>query len=240
MTTHPLLSAILASPHDDLPRLIYADWLDENSESERAEFIRTQIAKGFQCDNCMGDYAVGQLCPYDNGSLLCPSCDDLQNESGLPASLFGEGKVLYRRGFPEEIQCTMREWCGPIPCNICCRWNLDLIELYGSSHVIRPNKNCFHCKGDGRFAGIAKAVCEAWPVTRVVLVDREPIIDGAAYWYENEHSRHSSSVPKALFDCNRIEMCKLHGSTKQALSALSHAALNYGRRLAGLPELKQG
>jgi uncharacterized protein (TIGR02996 family) len=39
-----LLNAILAAPDDDLPRLVYADWLDENGRPERAEFIRLQCA----------------------------------------------------------------------------------------------------------------------------------------------------------------------------------------------------
>jgi uncharacterized protein (TIGR02996 family) len=37
-----LLNAILAAPDDDLPRLVYADWLDEHGRTERAEFIRIQ------------------------------------------------------------------------------------------------------------------------------------------------------------------------------------------------------
>jgi uncharacterized protein (TIGR02996 family) len=37
-----LLAAIRAAPDDDAPRLIYADWLDEHSQPERAEFIRVQ------------------------------------------------------------------------------------------------------------------------------------------------------------------------------------------------------
>src|SRR6476620_2551512 len=36
------LRAIIANPDDDLPRLVYADWLDEHGEPERAEFIRVQ------------------------------------------------------------------------------------------------------------------------------------------------------------------------------------------------------
>jgi uncharacterized protein (TIGR02996 family) len=36
------LQAILESPDDDTPRLVYADWLDENGDSDRAEFIRVQ------------------------------------------------------------------------------------------------------------------------------------------------------------------------------------------------------
>jgi uncharacterized protein (TIGR02996 family) len=38
-----LLAAILATPQDDLPRVVYADWLDEHGQPERAEFIRVQI-----------------------------------------------------------------------------------------------------------------------------------------------------------------------------------------------------
>jgi uncharacterized protein (TIGR02996 family) len=36
------LQAIREDPEDDAPRLIYADWLDEHGEAERAEFIRVQ------------------------------------------------------------------------------------------------------------------------------------------------------------------------------------------------------
>jgi uncharacterized protein (TIGR02996 family) len=36
------LAAIIVEPDDDLPRLVYADWLDEHGEPERAEFIRVQ------------------------------------------------------------------------------------------------------------------------------------------------------------------------------------------------------
>ena len=41
-----LLAAIIANPDDDTPRLVYADWLDENGQPERAEFIRIQCAPG--------------------------------------------------------------------------------------------------------------------------------------------------------------------------------------------------
>src|SRR5213078_3097387 len=38
-----LLAAIRQAPADDAPRLVYADWLDEHGQPERAEFIRVQI-----------------------------------------------------------------------------------------------------------------------------------------------------------------------------------------------------
>ena len=38
-----LRQAVLLEPDDDTPRLIYADWLEEHHESERASFIRLQV-----------------------------------------------------------------------------------------------------------------------------------------------------------------------------------------------------
>lgn len=38
-----LLASALAAPDDDAPRLVMADWFDENGEAERGEFIRVQI-----------------------------------------------------------------------------------------------------------------------------------------------------------------------------------------------------
>jgi uncharacterized protein (TIGR02996 family) len=37
------LRAIVEAPVDDAPRLVYADWLEEHGQGERAEFIRLQI-----------------------------------------------------------------------------------------------------------------------------------------------------------------------------------------------------
>jgi uncharacterized protein (TIGR02996 family) len=39
-----LLAAVLDRPADDTPRLVYADWLDDHAQAERAEFIRAQVA----------------------------------------------------------------------------------------------------------------------------------------------------------------------------------------------------
>src|SRR5262245_16313050 len=37
------LQAILAAPEEDAPRLIYADWLEDHGDPDRAAFIRVQI-----------------------------------------------------------------------------------------------------------------------------------------------------------------------------------------------------
>lgn len=38
------LEDVIANPDDDGPRLVYADWLEDHGQAERAEFIRVQIA----------------------------------------------------------------------------------------------------------------------------------------------------------------------------------------------------
>jgi uncharacterized protein (TIGR02996 family) len=43
MTRDELLQAVIENPDDDAPRLVFADWLENHGEGERAEFIRVQI-----------------------------------------------------------------------------------------------------------------------------------------------------------------------------------------------------
>src|SRR5262249_10801808 len=38
-----ILQGVLDNPDDDTPRLVYADWLDDHGDPDRAEFIRVQI-----------------------------------------------------------------------------------------------------------------------------------------------------------------------------------------------------
>src|SRR5262245_37079412 len=38
-----LLQEIVTHPEDDAPRLVYADWLEDHGQPQRAEFIRLQI-----------------------------------------------------------------------------------------------------------------------------------------------------------------------------------------------------
>ncbi|MDY3552787.1 TIGR02996 domain-containing protein [Gemmata sp. JC717] len=55
-----LMAAIAAHPDEDTPRLVFADWLDENADPERAEFIRAQIAQHQNSDG-KGDLPPGEL-----------------------------------------------------------------------------------------------------------------------------------------------------------------------------------
>jgi uncharacterized protein (TIGR02996 family) len=55
MSREALFRAILDAPEDDLPRLAFADWLEEHGQADRAEFIRVQIERerlGRPADRC--------------------------------------------------------------------------------------------------------------------------------------------------------------------------------------------
>jgi uncharacterized protein (TIGR02996 family) len=71
------LRAIIATPNDDLPRLIYADFLDERGESARAELIRVQceLARLREPES----KTFRPLCPtvaYHEGEGVCVSCTE--------------------------------------------------------------------------------------------------------------------------------------------------------------------
>lgn len=137
MTTHPdalaLLAAILADPADDLPRLAYADWCEEQGDDARAEFIRCQIALAAS-DRALANHG-GPGDPFPPGYLifskrtavarrerelllthwpewvprLSPDrsyeviLSDRWTYGGTPA-------VLFRRGFVAEAHCPLGIW----------------------------------------------------------------------------------------------------------------------------------
>lgn len=84
-----LLAAIRAHPDEDTPRLIYADWLDENGQPERAEFIRLQCAP--EPTEQQSD-RLYDLCERGLGRWL----------TGLPQ--FTGAHWEFRRGFPEHLE----------------------------------------------------------------------------------------------------------------------------------------
>ena len=65
-----LLRTIIVDPADDTPRLVYADWLEENGEPDRAEFIRVQVKLARLGDN--PECSRGTPNADDCGDPRCP------------------------------------------------------------------------------------------------------------------------------------------------------------------------
>jgi uncharacterized protein (TIGR02996 family) len=79
-----LLAAIWDQPHDDAPRLVYADWLEENGQPERAEFIRVQ------CE-------LARLGEWDES----PRTDELEAREN---KLWAKHRKAWRAALPEALR----------------------------------------------------------------------------------------------------------------------------------------
>ena len=96
-TEEEFLLTIYADPEDLSPRFIFADWLEENGQSDRADFIRLQ-------------------CRIANGELNPIAVEDVEydllepNEAAWTDHLPKKGNAVnwaFRRGFPEELQIEL-------------------------------------------------------------------------------------------------------------------------------------
>jgi uncharacterized protein (TIGR02996 family) len=106
MSGEALLSAICEDPENDTPRLVYADWLEEHGESERAELIRTQIelargAKGKRYTTLVAREA--ELLQAHAAEWAEPLQEFILDWSS--------SAYVFRRGFVEEIN-TLGETLG--------------------------------------------------------------------------------------------------------------------------------
>src|SRR5262249_19683904 len=105
-----LLEAIRRRPDDDLVRLVYADWLDDNGDPARAEFIRVQIeaerqpAWSAECRRAKAraDELLGEHHPrWTEGYGEVLSRDAHMRVAANPSR--GGPGVWFGRGFVEEV-----------------------------------------------------------------------------------------------------------------------------------------
>lgn len=106
------LADIIAHPDDDTPRLIYADWLEENGQEERAELIRGMVA------NPDGDWVIT--------STTTPSevVERIQRVANLPQRV----TVILSRGFVSQVWCKAEVWQAHGPA-LAAEHPLERVEL---------------------------------------------------------------------------------------------------------------
>jgi uncharacterized protein (TIGR02996 family) len=164
-----LMKAVVASPADDLPRLVLADWFDENGEPERAEFIRVQIElHRFRGDK--RDYrqpldrrerALWKLLPRTPFECRVPGI------GRLPVWIKTDGVIrpgtVVRRGFVAEF-CGDIRWWHMSPCRRC------------RGRGVRADggvcKLCHGCRGK---LGIGRQMVAEHPIERVWITGFTPV-----------------------------------------------------------------
>lgn len=215
-----LLLGILQNPDDDAPRFIYSDCLEESGEYEFAKAIRAMCKKHNR-----------RIFLHDNSFFIC---------GGMKAKWFKEWALnikksypqveLIHRGFPCQIKLTCDEFIG-IECKACRGRGVVVTTLSDGIY-----QECKNCNGEGKVGDVAKSLFQLFPITRVVLTDKDPV--GLHYVDELACGRkRSHTIPREIFEL--IESSESDGfasfrSVSDAANQLSSACVKFGRRKAGI------
>jgi uncharacterized protein (TIGR02996 family) len=98
---HAFLRAISENPEDDLPRLVYADWIEDRGRTARAEFIRLQVERYRRSANDRSARGIS----WREYELLQEH--EVAWREELPPQL--RRGASFRRGFVFRLQCSMRD-----------------------------------------------------------------------------------------------------------------------------------
>ena len=155
---------IIANPDDDTVRLVFADWLQENGQEERAEFIRVQcriadrdlerpggstVAPTHRCKVCRALWVEwpadpAKPPPLQNGSwslcsAVCGKCCDNAPMGEQIEALSEDDRALVSREW-ELLSANAREWANAvIPQAVPSNWSphdpTPYLVLPGPSYV---------------------------------------------------------------------------------------------------------
>ncbi len=149
-----LFQAILDDPADDISRLIYADWLDENGQEERAEFIRLQLKLADPAnwplqpylakvvENLIGAHKdqwfrlLSRKPGYGQSHRLrwwpVASNEEERLDRGSDCPVLSEAiEGVSRRGFLTEVYCCCADWM---------RWGPEIVRTAPIQRVVLSNK----------------------------------------------------------------------------------------------------
>lgn len=226
---------IAAKPDDDLPRLVYADWLEEHGQADRAALIRVQCEVARTSDHIRwgdGEDDVADNPRYfmlrEQEKTLLRSTDpemyNLYHVACWPPSRF-----QFRRGFLELVRCETGDWVGE-PCPNCHERGLADPE----TGIVE----CGRCDCTGEIGRMGPTILQDFPtVRRVELDDCEPAGDDDNGWYWFDESRNRTGyhsfhhLPEALY--KRLVGGRVNGnvtlydSREQAETALSDACIRF-------------
>lgn len=210
------LRAIIAAPDDDLPRLAYADWLEESGEAELAEFIRVQceLAKPENRDTDWVDMVldVRKLAKREN-ELACHEKIDFHYGECLDfywttdqikpkEDDYRHSFAIVRRGFIAEIHLTLSQFFG----GECGRCDGEGRWYDNEGYYERGWRKCKHCHGTGRTPALGPQIFRDHPVERVVITDREPFRWGNGWAWQSRllHGPANSLLPESVIMADTI------------------------------------
>lgn len=223
MTDHDLLLAnVVAAPDDDFPRLLFADWCEENGREGRAEFIRLQLVTAGNERAARRLTAASLARAYARQEELLGTDAAPTALSLAPAAYATSGRILI----------------APSGAEVDGTWHVELAYRRGFARAARLPMAAWEEHG--------RRLVSDYPLDRVVFADRSPLYDGGRYyWHERRAAGPTlspSHVPAAV---HAMMIRHGHGSDivvrnstlrteEEAVAALSAAALAVAR-LPGPP-----
>jgi uncharacterized protein (TIGR02996 family) len=102
-----LIQAIIANPDDDLPRLVYADWLEEHGRGLRAEYIRVEcemasLPMGLPDTRKREKFLEDWVFALDGNIVMA-----WQREAKAAVPRHPQLCFFFDRGMPAELVCTV-------------------------------------------------------------------------------------------------------------------------------------
>ena len=263
-TEAALLRAIIAAPADDLPRLVYADWLEEHPYAP--------------CPACGGSGTTGGRGGAE-GNPRCPACDGAGRvDAGrrelaayIRHHIIGDSLPPHMLDASPDLQWvppirghTRRERTDGIEYLNGDGLNLTLIFRRGFVAEVRAplavlvggecwcrgelspvySRLCPVCHGTGTTTGILRELVAAHPLEFVGVTDREPhrvnFLSGRVSWnWYMGTAADAANIPLDLFTRmggHPFQPLE-HPTREDATAAVSAALLNPAREAAGLPPL---
>lgn len=107
-----LLAAVREAPKDDLSRLVYADWCEDNGRPERAEFIRAQVwpEDSRRAYNLMSRFCERLVAPLDRTGITGVNRLILDDALVIVVHFGTRDHLRFRRGFIDEAHLPLRGW----------------------------------------------------------------------------------------------------------------------------------
>ncbi len=167
-----LLAAIIAAPDEDVPRLAFADCIEEDGEGDRAEFIRAHIESDRLCRRpAKGGYAVGLRNP--RGKQLSERANELLGQFEPQWFPYPHTYVHFDRGFAHRVRLSASDWIAHAD-DILCKHPIRSVALttplpYEHNQITRP----IHVRLPGR----------RWRSEAEVNAAHAKWFRGHPYWY---------------------------------------------------------
>lgn len=248
------IRAICERPNEDMPRLVFADWLVEHGNNPQE--------KCPECDGTGQHRYMPDLGGEPNYSDSA-ACFDCSGSGWIPTGFHDSDlaqEIRYGIEHPKNFySCQSDASVGLLcqrshPCNLC--WELRQRGMPWAMLCERDYKMCrgflehIECS-TAKFLRYAAKLFATMPVESVRLADREPgQFMNTGRWYYCEHTldttyaRHTMPVEilrlaigRTVRDVGPGTLSKDWDTSELADAAISVACVAYGRRNSGLPNV---